>query len=219
MKEQFEKNHKIKVIAMGIASLVIIGLSVTLFYVNKNNETDKPKSNNTKNTSSTTSSTTPKKDDTNYVEAISVDNNDYFESECGVSYYVPELIVYEDALYAGIDDKNDLTKNLETIKINNGKGFKLIDNIREAYFVEEGNCGYHFAFASGKDGNFYYINNYKDSKSKMLEVTLIKELKNIKTVESREGEESIDAYAIDEKGKEYNLSKIIETYSKLDLEV
>lgn len=218
MKEQFDKNHKIKVIAMGLASIIIIGLSASLFFINRDNLNDKIKDKDTK-TSSNISSTTPKKDDTEYVEAISVDNNDYFESECDVAYYVPELIVYEETLYAGLDEKNDLTKNLETIKINNRKGYKLVDNIREAYFVEEGQCGYHYAFASGKDGKFYYINNYKDSKSKMLEVTLIKELKNIKTVESREGEESIEAYAIDEKGKEYNLYEIIEKYSNLNEEV
>lgn len=214
MKEQFEKNHKIKVITMGILSTIIIALSVTLFFVNKNVENDKPKSNNTNNTSST-SSTTPKKDDTEYVEAISVDNNDYFESKCNVTYYIPELIVYEDTLYAGIDEKNELTKKLETIKINNRKGYKLIDNIREAYFVEKGQCGYHFAFASGKDGKFYYINNYKDSKSSMLEVTLVKELSDIKKVESREEKKSIEAYAIDSKNKEYNLSDIIAKYSQL----
>lgn len=214
MKEQFEKNQKIKIIAMSILSIIIIALSISLFYVNRNGENDKTKTNNNKST--TTSSTTPKKDATNYVEAISVDNNDYFESQCGVAYYIPELIVYEDTLYAGIDEKNDLTKKLETIKINNKKGYKLIDNIREAYFVEEGQCGYQYAFASGKDGKFYYINNYRDSKSKMLEVTLIKELSNIKTVESREGEDSIDAYAIDEKGKEHSLIDIIEKYSKIN---
>lgn len=214
MKEQLEKNQKIKIIAMSILSILIIGLTISLFYVNRNSENDKTKTNNNKST--TTSSTTPKKDATNYVEAISVDNNDYFESQCGVAYYIPELIVYEDTLYAGIDEKNDLTKKLETIKINNKKGYKLIDNIREAYFVEEGQCGYQYAFASGKDGKFYYINNYRDSKSKMLEVTLIKELSNIKTVESREGEDSIDAYAIDEKGKEHSLIDIIEKYSKIN---
>ncbi len=214
MKEQFEKNHKVKVIVMGIASAVIITLSITLFYVNRNTGINKPKSDNSK--TSMINSTTPKKDDTEYVKAISIDNNDYFESNCGVSYYVPELIIYDDILYAGIDENNELTKKLETIKINNRKGHKILGNVKDAYFVENGTCGYHFAFASDKDGKFYYINNYQKSKSKMLEVTLVTELSNIKTVESRESDESINAYAIDEKGKEYELGDIIDKYAKLD---
>ena len=213
MKEQFEKNNKIKIIAMALLSIIIIGATISLFYVNKNQEINKLKE---KNTSSTTSSTTPKKDPNSNVEAISIENTDYYESDCGVAYYIPEFIIYEDVLYAGIDEKSDLTKNLKTIDINNRKGYKLIDNVENAFFVEEGQCGFQFAFASGKDGKFYYINNYRLSKSKILEVLEIKELKNIKEVESLEEDDAICAYAKDKNGKEYRLDDIIDKYAKLE---
>lgn len=187
-----------------------------LFYFNKNNNQDKSKENNPQNTSSTTSSSTPRKDATKYVETISVVNNDYYESICQVTYYIPELIIYENTLYAVIDQKNELTNELETIKINNRQVHKLLDNVKEAYFAESGQCGTTFAFATGNDGKLYYINNYKYSTSKILEVTEIKELSNIVTIISHQlgDEDFIAAYAIDLQNTEHELTDIITKYAK-----
>ncbi len=213
MKEQFEKNHKIKVIVMGIASLVIIGLSVTLFYVNKNTETDKPKSNNAKNTSSTMSSTTPKKDDTEYVDTINMDIPDYKKEDN--KYITSGFTIYNNNLYADIvsDELLEEYKN-KTTTINNGEAYLIQKNITNIFRVTKDKGEYYYLFAVNDKGDLYYINNLVKSTSSKFKVTKITELKNIKEVLVKETM-PMSAVAIDKDNKEHDLKDIIEKYAKL----
>lgn len=210
MKEQFEKNHKIKVIVMGIASLVIIGLSVTLFYVNKN--TDIPKSNN-KNTSSTTSSTAPKKDDTEYVDTINIDIPDYKKEDN--KYITSGFTIYEGNLYADIVSEELLEeyKN-KTTTINNGECYLIQKEITNIFRVTKGEGEYYYLFAINDKGDLYYINNLVNSTSDKFKVTKVTELKNIKEVLVKETK-PMNAIAIDKDNKEHDINALIDKYAKL----
>lgn len=213
MKEQFEKNQKIKVIAMSVASILIIALSISLFFINKTSDTDTDKPNNKGTT------TTAKKDETNYVKAISIDNADYgLNNNSKAEYYIPGFIIYENNLYADLGSSNLVDDIREdSIKINNADAYLLKEGITKAFIVEQGSKGYHYAFAIDSDGNLFYINHFASSKLKMLEVIEVTELKNIADVEAAEGKgkNAVDAYAIDTKGEEHNLDEIISKYAKL----
>lgn len=211
MKEQFEKNQKIKVIAMGILSIILIVSSITLFYLDKNNDSNKPKNDSLK-----TSSTTPKKDDNKYVDAISVDIPNYnIPNEDYPAYFAPEFTIYEGNLYADIESDNETTKVLleDTITINNKKCYLIKKGIKEVFVVKNGKSPIYLTFAINDDGDLFYIDNISKfipkSKSDVFKVTKISELKNVVEVKYRENASISEAYAIDSKGIEHNLSDII----------
>lgn len=214
MKEQFEKNQKIKVIIIGVASTIIIILTISLYFVKGSNYNDKVKSNLDKRTT-----TTAKKDETNYVDAITVSNADYgLNNNSKAEYYVPGFIIYEDNLYADLGSSalvDDIRE--KSIKINNADAYLLKEGLTKAFIVEQGSKGYHYAFAINAEGQLFYINHFASSKLKMLEVIEIPELKNITDVQSAEGrgKNAVDAYAIDANGEEHNLSDIIDKYAKM----
>lgn len=208
MKEQMEKDQKIKIMVMSISLVIIMGLSISLFFGNKN--TDKPKSNNS---SSTTSSTTTKKDDNNYVDATSIDIPKY-ENNRKV-YLTSGFTIYENNLYADIVDNNDYLKEFKdkTIDINNGKGYLIQKNITKIFVTTKGKGKYYYLLAINDKGELYYINNLVESKSKKFEVTKISKLKNIKDVYTREIM-PMEAVAVNDKNQEFSLNDIIDKYSK-----
>lgn len=212
MKEQFDKNQKIKVIAMGIASIIIIGLSASLFFVNRDNINDKIKDKDTK-TSSNISSTTPKKDDTEYVDTINMDIPDYKKEDN--KYITSGFTIYENNLYADIvsDELLEEYKN-KTTKINNGEGYLIQKDITNIFRVTKGEGEYNYLFAINDKGDLYYINNLVNSTSSKFKVTKITELKDIKEVSVKETM-PMNAVAIDKDNKEHDLNDIIDKYAKL----
>lgn len=155
MKEQFEKNHKIKVIVVGIFLTIIMVLSITLFFINKNTEIDKPKSSNTKNTSSTTSSTTPRKDDTEYVDTISIDIPNYQKDDN--KYITSGFTIYKNNLYADIVSAELLEEYKgKTTTINNNEEYLIQKDIINIFRVTKNKGDYYYLFAISAEGNLYY---------------------------------------------------------------
>ncbi len=211
MKEQFEKNNKIKIIAMGLLSIIIIGATISLFYVNKKTDDNKPKTKNP-----ITSTTIPKESDKDYVDAISIDIPDYDKTDD--KYITSGFTIYKDNLYADIVSENLLKEFKDkTITINNGEGYLIQKDIAKVFRVTKDKGEYYYIFAINSKGELFYINNLVNSESKKFKVTKVSELKNIKDVVVKETY-PMSAIAIDNKNKEHNLDDIIDKYAKLGKE-
>ena len=211
MKEQFEKNNKIKIIAMALLSIIIIGATISLFYVNKKTDDNKPKAKNP-----ITSTTIPKESDKDYVDAISIDIPDYDKTDD--KYITSGFTIYKDNLYANIVSENLLKEFKDkTITINNGEGYLIQKDITQVFRVTKDKGEYYYIFAINSKGELFYINNLVNSESKKFKVTKVSELKNIKDVVVKETY-PMSAVAIDNKNKEHNLDDIIDKYAKLGKE-
>lgn len=210
MNEGIEKNtaqnKRLLLIISLLIIVIIIMLSIIIYLLTKSDSDNKEYSNN--NIPTTIKPTMKLHEITK--------NPDYEESMCGTQYFFGELMLKDNTLYAVIDENNEYTKDISTTSVDGKKVYKLMDNIKKAFFSENGQCGYNFAFASGIDVQFYYINNFNISLQEKLSVTLVEELKNIDRLESREVDGAINSFAIDSNGKEYEMSKIIDKYSKLE---
>lgn len=208
-------------IILSIIGIIVAPGFVAKYKKNENSDLNRLPNTTTKarTTIKTNSTTTkPVEDPNKYVEAISVDNPDYgINNKSGLDYYTREFILYNGDLYAEIDPKNEYTKELieKTIKINNKNGYLIKEKIKNVFVVESGNKGYHYAFATGTNGEFYYINNIKDSKSRRFEMKLVNGFINIVDVISRSTDGEKLAIAINDKDTYFSLVDSIDKYANL----
>lgn len=205
---QKNKKQNLIIIILTIVIIVLIGIIIILLMTGTSKKESTEKENQTKKTYPTTYKP---------IDAVEhTKNADYENSMCSPNYLTGEFLIKDNNLYAVIDANNEYTNDLTTEEVHNNKVIKILSNVKQAFFVEEGQCGYHYAFATGLNGEFYYINNFYYAKQENFNVTIVNELKDIERLESREEDGSIAAYAIDRAGKEYSLYDIISNYSKLD---
>lgn len=196
-------------IVIVILVLIILGLVGYIIWNNMDKEESAPVENNT-TTTTTTSAVSKAKSKSKIVNTLG--------EEVGQGYCTESLILYDGTLYANI--KEEYANEFKMVSIDSeDKGYKIMDNVKSAYFVEIGQSEFVFLYVIDNEGKAYYINNYHDrSKDSAFNVSAISELTDVayfgSNSEDGDGESgSIVGYAYLTNGSKVNLYSINEKYS------
>ena len=97
---------------------------------------------------------------------------DVNNNKCAKEYYYNGFALYDNILYGEINPSSSVINPYLVY-------LKIMDNVREVYTFEYGDCGNSYTFALMNNGTLHYINNFRESSLEIGAVNQISDDNNV----------------------------------------